>query len=281
MKKISLAILSLALVAITVTSCSEYSTKPGKIYMPDMTYSRAYEFYSNNPNMANGITAQNTVEGTVPRGAMLPDHIAEFDTVAAKTNRFSGALSMAEIEEGGRIYNIHCGVCHGTNMDGNGPLYNGGNGKYPAAPANFKDAKYLNMPVGTMYHAIMYGKNLMGSYSSQVDAKQRWQILAYIKKMQSENGGAALTSSFNIDGAQPTLTKEATKKEGEVTDEMKKVVEKSAGQAVEQAGKAVAIAGTAISKVGDGLDKMSKGLNKMSKDLSVTAGAVKKEDKKK
>lgn len=49
------------------------------------------------------------------------------------------------------------------------------------------------MPVGQMYAAIKYGKNMMGSYGSQLDIKQRWMVLAYIKKMQSTNGGDAFT----------------------------------------------------------------------------------------
>jgi siroheme synthase len=56
-------------------------------------------------------------------------------------------------------------------------------------PANFKDAKYLHMSVGQMYAGIKYGKNMMGSYASQLDIKQRWMVIAYIKKVQSENGG--------------------------------------------------------------------------------------------
>lgn len=99
----------------------------------------------------------------------------------------------AELLEGQRLYDIYCGVCHGQKLDGNGPLYNGGNGKFIAAPANFKDAKYLTMPVGQMYAAVKYGKNMMGSYASQLDVRQRWQVIAYIKKVQAENGGAAFT----------------------------------------------------------------------------------------
>ena len=38
---------------------------------------------------------------------------------------------------------------------------------------------------------IVYGKNSMGSYASQLDTKQRWKVVAYIKKVQSENGGEA------------------------------------------------------------------------------------------
>jgi mono/diheme cytochrome c family protein len=195
-------VLSLVLISGLFASCG---SETGRAYMPDMAYSRAYEFYSTNTFFASGITAQKPVEGAVARGMLLPDHIGEFDTTAALANKCNFELNMANVTEGGRLYQIHCGVCHGNNLDGNGPLYNGGEGKYPAKPANFKDAAYLNMPVGKMYHAIMYGKNLMGSYASQLDARQRWMVLSYIKKVQSENGGAPLTAAFMIkDAAAPT-----------------------------------------------------------------------------
>jgi mono/diheme cytochrome c family protein len=60
-------------------------------------------------------------------------------------------------------------------------------------PANLKDAKYLHKTIGQMYAAIKYGKNAMGSYASQLDIKQRWMIVAYIKKVQAENGGDSFT----------------------------------------------------------------------------------------
>ena len=67
------------------------------------------------------------------------------------------------------------------------------NGKFAAMPANLKDAKYLHKTIGQMYAAIKYGKNAMGSYASQLDIKQRWMIIAYIKKVQAENGGDPFT----------------------------------------------------------------------------------------
>jgi mono/diheme cytochrome c family protein len=182
-------------------SCSTDHTKPGKVYMPDMSYSRAYEFYSYNPNYKNGITAQAPVVGTIARGGAMPNHLLENDTNAFNALKYDGSFSLDQIKEGGRIYSIHCGVCHGNNLDGNGPLYNGGEGKYPAAPANFKLPKYLTMSAGTMYHAIMYGKNLMGSYASQLDEKQRWAVLAYIKQQQEASGGSPLSTSFTIANA--------------------------------------------------------------------------------
>lgn len=34
---------------------------------------------------------------------------------------------------------------------------------------------------------------MMGSYASQLDAKQRWMVIAHIKKTQAANGGDAFT----------------------------------------------------------------------------------------
>lgn len=160
---------------------------PGKTYAPDMTYSVAYDAYSSNPNFADGQTSRLPVEGTIARGHELPDHLNVNDTTAQKAFTTNLRFNEAEVKEGGRLFNIYCAICHGTNMDGNGPLY--ASGKFAAMPANLKDAKYLHMPVGQMYAAIKFGKNAMGSYASQLDIRQRWQVIAYIKKVQSENGG--------------------------------------------------------------------------------------------
>jgi mono/diheme cytochrome c family protein len=163
---------------------------PGHIYAPDMTYSRAYESYTSNPNFSDGLTNRPPVAGAIARGHAMPDHLVENDSVAYKSYTTAAHFNAAELKEGGRLFNIYCGICHGTGLDGNGPLYADGTGKFAAKPANFKDAKYLHMPVGQMYGAIKYGKNMMGSYASQLDPTQRWMVIAYIKKMQSGEAGA-------------------------------------------------------------------------------------------
>ncbi len=174
----------------TVVSCGGGKHRnPGRTYAPDMNYSRAYDAYTSNPNFADGLTSRKPVAGTVARGQELSNHLVEGDTTTAKTLMPTMSICEDDVAEGKRLFNIYCGICHGTALDGNGPLY--ASGKYPAAPANFKDSKYLNMSAGMIYHAIMYGKNVMGSYASQLDEAQRWKVVAYIKKFQSENGGAA------------------------------------------------------------------------------------------
>jgi hypothetical protein len=36
-----------------------------------------------------------------------------------------------------------------------------------------------------MFHAMTYGKNMMGSYASQLTTRQRWMIAHYIKEKQT------------------------------------------------------------------------------------------------
>jgi len=183
-----------------LASCSDEPRRDtGRIYMPDMTYSRAYETYSVTPEqkealLKKGIHYSNIpVAGTLKRGAIFPFDIpmdAAGDTanyVASKSVRspLSG-LDDVTMTEANRLYLVNCGICHGTKLDGNGPLYRGGDGPFPAKPATLVgDAKYENMPEGQMYYSVTYGKNKMGSYASQLDTRQRWMVIAYIKAKQA------------------------------------------------------------------------------------------------
>ena len=177
-----------------LSSCNsgELRRNPGKVYMPDMFYSRAYDAYTENPVTPDGLTSQAPVSGTIARGQALPHHLTEEDTTAYNALAFPYQLSADEIKEGGRLFNIYCGICHGVEMDGNGPLYK--SGKFASMPANLVGGDYYKfMKPGRIYHAIMYGKNMMGSYSSQINDHQRWQVIAYIKQFQAGKGGAPFT----------------------------------------------------------------------------------------
>lgn len=193
MNKTKGIVIAFLAVGLGLSACNSGAMRrnPGKTYAPDMTYSQAYDAYTHNPNFADGETSRLPVSGTVAMGHELPDHLVEGDTSAYKTFNTSMTFNEAELAEGARLYNIYCGICHGSKLDGQGPLFV--SGKFAAMPANFKDGKYLHMPVGTMYAAIKFGKNAMGSYASQLDIKQRWMVIAYIKKFQAENGGDAFT----------------------------------------------------------------------------------------
>lgn len=201
MSKTKSIVVASLMIGLGLAACNSGNMRrnPGKVYAPDMTYSRAYDAYTENPNFADGQSSRLPVSGAVARGHELPEHLVEGDTNGYKAFNTSMRFNEAEMSEGKRLYDIYCGICHGSALDGQGPLF--ASGKFAAMPANFKDAKYLHMSVGQMYAAVKFGKNAMGSYASQLDVKQRWQVIAYIKKVQSENGGDAFTFAAAANGA--------------------------------------------------------------------------------
>lgn len=193
MKKLSIIAL-LATTFFWVSCGSDVKRKPSNVYMPDMAYSRAYETYADHSNLAEqGINYNNKpVAGTIARGEDFPFALA-MDKAGDTTNYFASkaianpidSLNADQTTEAERLYLINCGICHGKNLDGNGPLYKGGDGPYPAKPATLVgEAKYEAMSAGQMFYSVTYGKNAMGSYASQLNRKQRWQIIAYIKAKQ-------------------------------------------------------------------------------------------------
>eukprot|EP01136_Pigoraptor_vietnamica_P018162 Opistho-1_new@64362 len=194
MKKLS--IITVLSAAVVIVSCSDVKRTPGKVYMPDMAYSRAYETYADHSNLAEkGInyTAM-PVAGTISREEDMPFHLTK-DAPGDSANYVASKLvknpidsmSAKDTEEAERLYQINCGICHGNKLNGNGPLYKDGNGPYAAKPATLVgDAKYEAMPAGQMFYSVAYGKNMMGSYASQLSRKQRWMVIKYIKNKQSE-----------------------------------------------------------------------------------------------
>lgn len=207
---ISFALCGLMALAI---GCSDVKRERGSSYMPDMQDSRAYETYSPSPIFADGQTSREPVAGTVKRGEVFVFHLS-MDKPGDTTNYFASRsirnplppLGADDLKEAERLYLINCGICHGTKLDGNGPLWKDGDGPYPSKPAALVgEARYEQMPEGQMFYSLTYGKNLMGSYASQLDARQRWMVISYIKSKQSGNKPAAAPASAADSAAAVTI----------------------------------------------------------------------------
>lgn len=190
--------------AVALISCSDTRRSPGRAYMPDMAYSTAYETYAPAQERLKASAVQgeahytgSPVEGTIARGDMMAytlknDSSGYLQSASIKNPLAPGSVNMKEAE---RLYLVNCGICHGTKLDGNGPLFKGGDGPYTAAPKNFMDTAMKAMPEGTMFHSATYGKGQMGSYASQLNTKQRWEVIAYIKSKQFPAGTTTTDST--------------------------------------------------------------------------------------
>ena len=195
MKKNNIIIvLLLSIAGSTLISSCDNKRKPGKIYMPDMTYSRALETYAPLDSMLFTTDVKNPgdkifynnkpVSGTIGRGELfpytLPNDSAGYKMSAEVKNPLPPLVGKDSIETA-RLFNINCGICHGAAGMGNGPLATSGK---IGGIANLTLPNYVAMADGTMFHSIFYGKNNMGSYASQLSRKQRWQIVHYIRTLQ-------------------------------------------------------------------------------------------------
>ena len=213
MKK-AIILSSIIVVGVTVfVSCGGVQRDPGRVYMPDMGYSRAYETYATTEEekaalLKQGIHFSNIpVAGTIKRGELFPFLLTK-DAPGDSTNyvaskQVKNPLTSMDTVEAERLYLVNCGICHGPKLDGNGPLYRGGDGPFPSKPATLVgDARYEAMPEGQMYYSVTYGKNKMGSYASQLSTTRRWMVIGYIKSKQaashpaaSKEGGAVITDT--------------------------------------------------------------------------------------
>lgn len=207
MKKNNIIIvLTLVLTAAAIaSSCSDSKREPGKIYMPDMAYSRAVETYAqlNDTVFTTDINkagheiyyTRQPVVGTLQLGELfaytLPNDSTGYKLSATVKNPVA-PLTKAELAETGRLFNINCAICHGAEGKANGPLATSGK---IGGVANLTTDAYIKMADGTMYHSINYGKNNMGSYASQLSRKQRWMIVRYIRTLQP----AATTAAAGTD----------------------------------------------------------------------------------
>jgi mono/diheme cytochrome c family protein len=192
-----------SMLLIAIISCNKVRRSPGRVYMPDMAYSRAVETYSSTEGLQKeGVhyTAM-PVKGTIARGDMLDIYPYENDSTGyTQSASVKNPLNVDSIDkkEAERLYLVNCGICHGSKLDGNGPLWKDGNGPYPAAPKNLMGDDMKKMAEGTMFHSVTYGKGQMGSYASQLSTMQRWMVIAFIKSKQGTVAAATTADTAMV-----------------------------------------------------------------------------------
>jgi mono/diheme cytochrome c family protein len=193
-------------IIILLSSCGHDKRSKGRVYMPDMAYSRTFEtyaeldsqLYTGNVNDKGGLRIFFNAmppAGTIKRGELFPYTLPN-DSVGYKMSAEvlnplgTGLLSASDSAEASRLYNINCGICHGAKGTANGPL-----SSKIGAIANLTQDIYKVMKDGTMFHSITYGKNNMGSYASQLTRQQRWMVIKYVRTLQGPAGVAPAADS--------------------------------------------------------------------------------------
>ncbi|MGI8991693.1 MAG: c-type cytochrome, partial [Bryobacteraceae bacterium] len=137
----------------------------------------------------DGRTSRPLVPGTVARGELHED-VAFYTGKNGKDDldAFPIQVDKAVIERGRQRFNIYCSPCHGEIGNGLGMIVRRGFKQ----PPSYHIDRLRKAPVGHFYDVISNGYGAMLNYAQQIEARDRWAIVAYIRALQySQNANVA------------------------------------------------------------------------------------------
>ena len=119
--------------------------------------------------------------GTVARGHLEAD-TALYGGIerGAPVEEFPFAVSHETLARGRERYDIFCSPCHDRTGGGRGMIVQRGFKQPPA----LSDARLRQVPAGYLFQVVSNGFGQMPGYSTQVPARDRWAIVAYVKALQ-------------------------------------------------------------------------------------------------
>ena len=133
--------------------------------------------------------ARPLLAGTVARGQLRED--TRFYTGkegADPITTFPFPITKPVLERGQQRFNIYCSPCHDRLGTGLGMVVRRGLRK----PPSYHIDRLRAVPVGYLYDVISNGFGAMSDYSMQIEPKDRWAIVAYIRVLQrSQNATLA------------------------------------------------------------------------------------------
>lgn len=124
-------------------------------------------------------------EGTIPQNYEIYPYPNDPEAAGRNLkNPLAGDLSPEVLELGQKNFNIYCAVCHGAKGAGDGTVAE----KMAVRPPSLLTDKIKNYPDGRIYHIIVRGQGVMGSYASQItESKRRWAVINYLRSLQKGN----------------------------------------------------------------------------------------------
>jgi mono/diheme cytochrome c family protein len=150
-----------------------------------------------------GVVARGDVEADAPitSGRKTADQAGEQRQVAAAgqgirpedfVTEFPFEITSDVLARGRQRYTIYCAICHDDLGTGNGRIVQRGFSKPPSyLTDNSRQFAHSgiqiplrDVPVGYLYDVPTVGFGAMADYSTQVAARDRWAIAAYIRTLQ-------------------------------------------------------------------------------------------------
>tara|TARA_Y100001968_G_scaffold312861_1_gene336467 strand:- start:432 stop:995 length:564 start_codon:yes stop_codon:yes gene_type:complete len=172
---------------ILFLGCQGMPSKKPPIHLnPNMDNQERFDPQEPNDFFENNMSMRMPVEGTIARG-FLDDNSSLFygkdeqgDYVAKVSELYN--IDKDFILRGQDRYNIYCTACHGHTGEGNGLVAQ--NDEYPLIPTSIYSPTLDGKPDGYFFDVITNGVRNMPGYSHQIEIRDRWAIVSYLKALR-------------------------------------------------------------------------------------------------
>lgn len=165
------------------SGCGPKGNEPNVELIQDMMVQPAIKAQGTIPGDREKSGMRLPPEGTAAKNREV--YLYKGDPQAAAANLKSPEVTPEMLKLGEKHFKNYCFVCHGEKGAGDGPVASKFQGVKP--PSLLSD-KVRNLKDGGIFHIITDGQGVMGTYINQMPfSKDRWAVVAYVRKLQSEN----------------------------------------------------------------------------------------------
>lgn len=188
-------------VLIAVAACrGQRAEKPPIHPNMNMDQQNRVEAQEENRFFTDNRAMRQPVQGTVSRGGLRQDKgmyqgINE-DSSFVQKNPIE--ITRKFLKRGQLRYETYCTPCHGITGDGKGIVVTGQYGL--VRPSSYHIDRLRNEGDGYLYSVITNGIRTMQPYAHQIEVKDRWAIVAYVRALQqSQNVRESDMQQYDID----------------------------------------------------------------------------------
>ena len=179
---------------LTAGACGP-STERQRVDFERMRHQQRYDAYGGSALFANQSSMQAPPHGTATRESAT-------DTGVIGTGIRDGRLAAdvpvpvtpERIVTGQRKFTVYCAVCHGVAAFGGSTV---AQDMGAPRPPSLRNAEMLVEPAAYFFVVATHGKGRMPAYAPQLTTDERWDVVAYIERLQhTPPTGAAIDDSL-------------------------------------------------------------------------------------
>lgn len=175
----------LVLALLPVSGCEVGSERQGFDW-ERMIEQERYDAYEPSTEFPDGKVMRTPPEGTVPRErALEPAAVATGLEAGRPVERIPLPVTETLLARGQERFGIFCAVCHGAAGLGRSAV---GRAMTLAPPPPLHGPRLREASDGHLFRVVTEGYGLMPSYARQLDARERWAVVAYVRALQLSQG---------------------------------------------------------------------------------------------